>query len=101
MVFKGADHLGRYRSSTMSFNIDDFNFINTPLLEEDTEMEAPSLPVALEAANEDMDLSLIPLQVYIKMFCFRVLNLPLKIMPSFKIASKFKCSILENIPKRG
>ena len=47
----------------MSFNIDDFNFINTPLLEEDTEMEAPSLPVALEAANEDMDLSLIPLQV--------------------------------------
>ena len=48
MVFKGADHLGRYRSSTMSFNIDDFNFINTPLLEEDTEMEAPSLPVALD-----------------------------------------------------
>lgn len=42
----------------MSF-IDDCDVINTPLLEEDTEMAAPTN----QETFEDMDFSLIPLQV--------------------------------------
>ena len=44
-------------------SINEFNFINTPLLEEDTEMEVSSGQVSFEAYNDEMDLSLIPLQV--------------------------------------
>ena len=41
----------------------EFNFINTPLMEEDTEIEVASKSTWPEAYNDEIELSLIPLQV--------------------------------------
>ena len=44
--------------------VNEYNFINTPLLEEDTEMETPSDQATLDANYiEEIDLSLSLLQV--------------------------------------
>ena len=51
----------RQVSTTMSSS-KEYNFINTPLLEEDTEMEVSSGQVDF-AYQHEIDLSLIPLQV--------------------------------------
>lgn len=41
----------------------EFNLANIPLLEEDTEMEVSSGQVAFEVYNNEVELSLMPLQV--------------------------------------
>lgn len=47
--------------------VNEYNFINTPLLEEDTEMETPSDQATLDANYiEEIDLSLSLLQVQTK-----------------------------------